>query len=248
MATFGNDIWNGDGANDNMDGLAGNDYLNGGAGNDTLIGGLDNDTLIGGEANDSLTGGDGNDILIGGAGNNTLYGNAGNDIFHFNDFSHSFVADYKVGEDKIEVHISELPPKSLDTSGTGTDGTGNPPRVKFKFFFDSSNGFLFYDPDGKGPSQPVKIATLSTGIVAKDLSISVVALTPSGSYENFQVPVMDFQDWLKPSSTDISALNKNPWGISQWDGILGINPLINQNPDLLFHSTGVADINLTALF
>ena len=75
----GDDIFVGDGGNDDLRGYAGNDILTGGAGNDLLIGGDGIDTLTGGVGADRLFGGDGNDILEGGAGADRVVGGAGLD-------------------------------------------------------------------------------------------------------------------------------------------------------------------------
>lgn len=98
--TNGNDVVNGDNANDSILALAGADLVNGNGGNDTLDGGDGNDTLLGaggsdilygragddrleggGGPLDQLFGGLGNDILIGGSGGSVLNGEEGNDTF-----------------------------------------------------------------------------------------------------------------------------------------------------------------------
>lgn len=82
----------------------------GSEGRDVLFGGNGNDTLKGGEDDDILFGGAGNDILIGGSGGNMLYGQSGADIFLgvsrnlLDTFgSANTIADFKQGEDKIDI-------------------------------------------------------------------------------------------------------------------------------------------------
>jgi Ca2+-binding RTX toxin-like protein len=76
----GNDIIEGNGADNWLEGRAGDDLINGAAGNDTLIGSLGDDLLIGGEGHDTLDGGEGDDLLRGGTGNDTLRGGVGSDV------------------------------------------------------------------------------------------------------------------------------------------------------------------------
>jgi len=78
--TANNLIWGLEG-NDTLDGLNGNDTLQGGNGNDRLLGGSGNDSLLGDAGNDYLEGGLGNDTLVSGTGTDTLDGGAGDDIY-----------------------------------------------------------------------------------------------------------------------------------------------------------------------
>jgi Ca2+-binding RTX toxin-like protein len=61
--TAGDDILEGDGANNKLYGYAGNDTLKGNAGNDTLYGGAGNDTLTGGGGSDEFVYEGGNDTI-----------------------------------------------------------------------------------------------------------------------------------------------------------------------------------------
>lgn len=75
----GNDtVYGGDG-NDTLIGRAGNDTLYGDAGDDVIDGGLDNDTMIGGNGNDRMYGYLGNDRIEGQDGNDFGWGDGGND-------------------------------------------------------------------------------------------------------------------------------------------------------------------------
>jgi len=67
-------------ADDMFFGNGGNDDLFSGDGNDELFGGAGNDRLNGGNGQDILNGGIGDDILIGGLGSDTVNGGAGNDV------------------------------------------------------------------------------------------------------------------------------------------------------------------------
>lgn len=68
-----------------------------------LIGGLGADRLSGGIADERLLGDSGDDVLIGGGGNDTIFGGAGKDIFVIDGKGFTQIADFKPGEDKIDV-------------------------------------------------------------------------------------------------------------------------------------------------
>ena len=67
----GNDIIQGNQADNRLDGGDGKDRLDGEDGNDTLIGGAEHDLLYGGLGDDILIGGDGDDLLYGNEGFDT---------------------------------------------------------------------------------------------------------------------------------------------------------------------------------
>ncbi len=169
FGTSSSDTLNGTPFNDTLVALAGDDLINGGASNDSLLGSSGNDTLIGGN---------GNDTLAGGAGNDTLTGGAGNDFFRFNSSSERIdrITDFNVTNDTILVSRSGF--------GSGLLA-GTLPTSKFKlgssattsdhrFFYNSSNGGLFFDIDGSGSKAAVRIATLNTGLVMTSKDIFVV--------------------------------------------------------------------------
>jgi len=61
------DVFVGNGQDNELKGLGGNDGLYGGAGADVLAGGAGHDLLMGGTGKDTIDGGDGNDIIFGSA-------------------------------------------------------------------------------------------------------------------------------------------------------------------------------------
>jgi Ca2+-binding RTX toxin-like protein len=74
------DVFIGDGQNNNANGRKGNDVLLSTAGDSALNGGNGNDLLMGGEGNDSLNGGTNRDTVIGGLGDDGLNGGGGTDL------------------------------------------------------------------------------------------------------------------------------------------------------------------------
>ncbi|MFN4352188.1 MAG: VCBS domain-containing protein [Hylemonella sp.] len=90
--TSQDDVFTGDGGNNQLSGAEGNDVLDGdfgddklsgGEGNDVLLGGVGDDLLEGGAGNDTLQGENGNDVLDGGAGDDQLYAGYGADTIRF---------------------------------------------------------------------------------------------------------------------------------------------------------------------
>ncbi|MBL1209203.1 MAG: calcium-binding protein, partial [Geminocystis sp. GBBB08] len=133
-----------------------------------------------------LTGDDGNDLHYGGSGNDTLYGGNGNDIlnggtgldsFLFNSTSEKVdrITDFNVTDDTI----------LISSSGFGGLGVGTLISTQFtigssattldhRFFYNSSNGRLFFDVDGSGATSAVQIAILNTGLAMTNDDIVVI--------------------------------------------------------------------------
>ncbi|MBL1209971.1 MAG: calcium-binding protein, partial [Geminocystis sp. GBBB08] len=134
--------------------------------------------LSGGDGNDTLIGGDGNDTLIGGGGNDTLTGGTGLDSFRFNSASEGvdLITDFNVIDDTIRVLGSGfgggLVTGTLSTNqfSVGSSATTSAQR----FFYNSSNGGLFFDVDGSGATAAVQFATLNTGLALTNADIVVI--------------------------------------------------------------------------
>ena len=96
-------------------GNAFNNSIVGGSKNDSLYGGNGDDYLSGGKGNDKIYGQNGADSLLGGSGNDTLTGGKGNDIFIYN-AGNDIIADYTVGQDKIQIASGKISKTSLSGS------------------------------------------------------------------------------------------------------------------------------------
>ena len=147
--------------------------MDGGTGNDTLTGSLNGygDTLVGGAGNDKLTGLYGSDILTGGAGaDQFIYTNSnegsGSDISTGNPAIEK-ITDFLVADDTIVVSAAgfggglisgaAIAPEQFTLGSAAADASD-------RFFYDSSNGGLWFDLDGSGSAAAVQLATLSTGL------------------------------------------------------------------------------------
>jgi serralysin len=116
----GDDVLLGNSADNTLTGNNGLDHLFGREGNDVLNGNNGNDALDGGAGNDVLNGGNGDDTLTGGEGDDTLNGGKGNDVFVFaNDGSTDSIADFKKGNDKIDLsHIDGVTAADVSYNGS----------------------------------------------------------------------------------------------------------------------------------
>ena len=153
---------------DVIDGKKGNDSIIGSMGNDFIKGDSHNDTLVGGAGSDTLDGGNDNDDLYGGSGNDTLIGGKGKDSFVFNspDEGSDTIADFSVKDDTLVFSAagfggglvagllgSEM--FTIDNAATSSE---------HRFIYDAGSGDLFYDSDGIGDDEQIKIAGLESGL------------------------------------------------------------------------------------
>jgi uncharacterized protein (DUF2141 family) len=137
-----------------------------------------NNVITGNTGNNILTGGVGNDTLIGGIGNDTLTGGTGNDFFRFNSTSEKIdhITDFNIVDDTILISRSGF--------GGGLS-TGTLIATQFKigssattsthrFFYNSSNGGLFFDSDGNGTTAAVQFATLNTSLALTNADMVII--------------------------------------------------------------------------
>jgi Ca2+-binding RTX toxin-like protein len=124
--------------------------------NGSFIGSSLSDTIVGGAADDTITGGGGDDTI-------TLGG--GSDIVIFNSLSgNDTITDYDVAFDSIQLDnaiYTSLADGPLTVanfrSGAGAVASDGDDYI----MYDTSNGNLFYDPDGNIPGGSVLIGTFN---------------------------------------------------------------------------------------
>ncbi|WOB45037.1 DUF4347 domain-containing protein [Thermoleptolyngbya oregonensis NK1-22] len=163
---------------DRIRALGGDDMVAGDSGNDWLHGGNGNDTLNGGQGDDTLIGGAGDDVLIGRSGKDTLIGGRGRDTFQLaaNKKGSNRIRDFKAAEDRIEITLgrefAELPIGkgiSAEQFRLGSKAATETER----FVYNQKTGALFFDLDGSGAGQQVKIAQLNAGAALTHAQISI---------------------------------------------------------------------------
>lgn len=161
----GRDTLTGGGGNDTIDGGPSNNFLSGGPGNDSLTGGSARDLLRGGLGDDTLNGDTANDILSGDGGNDVIIGGEGSDRFEFNspEEGTDTITDFESGNDLISISVEgfggELETGSLSSAQfiLGSSASTSEQR----FIYNQDQGDLFFDVDGSGEAEEIKIAVLS---------------------------------------------------------------------------------------
>jgi peroxidase len=112
----GNDYLKGAGGADDLFGDAGADMLSGGFGPDGLTGGAGGDKLIGGAGADRLSGGEGSDLLVGGPDADVF-------VFEAGEGGMDCIADFRGGEDRIELRGFGIAPEAVEIAHDAMRGT-----------------------------------------------------------------------------------------------------------------------------
>jgi Ca2+-binding RTX toxin-like protein len=142
----------------------------GNSGRNNIDGKAGNDQLIGNDGNDRLFGSSGNDTLIGGRGNDALEGGKGKDRFFLTDALDQVgnvdnISDFKSGTDTIYLSVAAmpaLPPVGLLLpSSFIVVATGGALDADDRIIYNVSNDTLYYDADGNGTTEAVRIATFN---------------------------------------------------------------------------------------
>jgi Ca2+-binding RTX toxin-like protein len=128
-------------------GLAGNDSINGGDGNDSLAGGLNTDTMFGGLGNDQFI----FDSALGATNVDRVL-----DFSKVAGNTDTFVLDRAVF---TTVSAGTVLTAAEFRSGAGVT-TAN--AAGQRILFNTTNGDLFFDPDGTGAAAPVRFATAAS--------------------------------------------------------------------------------------
>lgn len=155
-----------------------NDRVSGSAENNQLLGNGGNDTLIGLGGHDSLNGGEGNDWLEGGTGFDTLVGGAGNDNFVFSATS-GRVMDFTSADQLLfdNAFFTALGVEGTWAAGDGrfraAAGATTGADANDRLIYNTTNGNLYYDPDGAGGAGSQLVTTLATlpALTAADITV-----------------------------------------------------------------------------
>ena len=165
---------------DVIKGRNGNDSIIGSAVDDSIQGDSGRDTLDGGLGHDHLNGGKDNDFLSGGAGNDTLTGGKGSDGFVFHSFDEGVdaITDFSIKDDTLifsatgfsEDLVAGAVSNHIFTLGTAATSE------QHRFIYDGSSGYLFYDSDGTGDNEQVRIALLDSGLNLSNENLLIVLI------------------------------------------------------------------------
>lgn len=145
-------------------GAAGKDRLGGGNGNDWLDGGLDKDVISGGNGNDALYGGLGRDVLSGGAGaDRFVFDTSPNTLLNSDKIS-----DFVSGIDTLVFSRSDFggfAAGGVLAAGAfrSGDGINAAQDADDRLFYNSANGYVWYDADGNGSASKAVLVAILTG-------------------------------------------------------------------------------------
>ena len=142
---------------------------------DSLTGSKGANWIGGDDGNDTLNGGAGNDTLLGGGGADRLTGGTGVDVFVFDDNGSGrpfgdTITDFVSGIDKIAFEVADF--AGMDgtlrfQNGTSAGGSGS------WFFFNATTRQLFWDADGVGGTDAIRVATLSRVVALTEADIDL---------------------------------------------------------------------------
>lgn len=148
--------------------------LAGSFGRDTLIGNDQANTLQGNGDNDILIGNGGNDWLIADGGRDTLTGGSGADRFHLTELgeievTRDRITDFSRAEgDRIVLQSYAVTgtfprrPMTLDFANFySAPGATSAQDASDRIIYNTTNGVLYFDPDGVRGKAAVAIATLT---------------------------------------------------------------------------------------
>ena len=143
-----------------------------------IQGGNNDDRIFGNDGNDRLFGDSGNDVLTGGMGSDTLTGGAGADRFMMRNVNEGLdiITDFEVDRDLLVFSASGF--VGVDAVGMvtnqmfslGTTATSN----EHRFIYNSASGDLFYDSDGVGNTEQVKLAQLDVSLSITSSNFEVI--------------------------------------------------------------------------
>jgi Ca2+-binding RTX toxin-like protein len=138
---------------------------------------------INGTGNDlanRITGNSGENILNGRGGKDILTGGGDSDVFRFNTAlgadNVDTVTDFKANEDHIQLDdaIFAAVGASLTASEFVANASGTAQNALQHILYDTTDGRLFYDPDGNGAQARVHFATLKAGLSLDHLDFLVI--------------------------------------------------------------------------
>ena len=175
----------------NILGNAQNNTILGSGKAETIYGGSGNDSILGNAGNDKIYGDAGADSLNGGKGNDTLTGGDGNDVFFYaNGEGNDVIADFTVGQDKINVTSGTVASASLKSSdmvfkiGSGTLTVKNGKNKEIAIGSSIYYNDLIYDTSKttvtlgasfsgslKSSDYATTVKTINAGSVAKSINI-----------------------------------------------------------------------------
>lgn len=161
------------------DKIKGIEHLVGGTRADKLCGDGHANALLGGNGRDTITGGGGRDTLTGGNGADQLYGNGGRDAFVFSSAlsAADSLRDFKHNTDIIALDdaiFGAVGPTLGKGEFFARAGAARAHDANDRIVYNKSNGWLYFDDDGKGGHAAVHFATLTGHPTLDHLDFAIV--------------------------------------------------------------------------
>lgn len=147
------------GGDDRVSGLAGDDWIMGGKGNDVIKGGAGDDRLEGGLGRNWMKGGAGDDVFALAPGLDSLVGKSG-----VKADGHATIKDFDIDHDMIELDagIFAVLGPTLDASEFRLGKSAQ--DADDHILYHAGSGRLFFDADGQGGSDAVRIARIDKNL------------------------------------------------------------------------------------
>ncbi|AWM87280.1 hypothetical protein C4E04_11415 [Microvirga sp. 17 mud 1-3] len=153
----------------------------------TTVGDDKGEVLTGDSLVDVIHGNGGDDIINGKSGNDILSGGEGKDVFVFDlkpnrQTNFDKIADFSPVDDSI--YLSHKIFTGLGKKGSMSDPVALSKAAFWvgtaahdandRIIYNKTNGALYYDPDGKGGADPVKIAALTKGLALTEKDFFII--------------------------------------------------------------------------
>jgi Ca2+-binding RTX toxin-like protein len=135
-----------------------------------------NGTIIGGSGVDTIYLGNDGETVNGGAGHDVIYGGTGADTFAFTSFAaadYDRIFGFNVVNDTIQLHhtiFTKLTAGATPTFAIGSVAT----NASDHLFYNSTTGWLSYDPDGNGAQAAHGFVNLGAGLKLTASNFTVV--------------------------------------------------------------------------
>jgi Ca2+-binding RTX toxin-like protein len=156
--------------------IDGNVQLGNGTNTFNGVGGTVTGTITGGSGADTIHLGNDGETVNGGAGHDLIYGGTGADTFAFSSFlasDYDRVVGFNVANDTIELahaDFTKLTAGATPVFSIGTKATSASDHL----FYNSTTGWLSYDPDGTGPQASHGFVNLGAGLHLMASNFTVV--------------------------------------------------------------------------
>lgn len=133
-------------------------------------------TITGGTGADTIYLGSDGETVKGGGGHDVIYGGGGADVFEFTSFQgrdNDHIISFNPAVDTIEFYHSDFTALKAGATPAFSIGTA-PTSATDHLFYNSSNGWVYYDADGTGPKASDPVVNVGAHLALKASDFKVV--------------------------------------------------------------------------